>query len=362
MPAGVTAALRLGPGAMAYTRAVAPVRATRWPVPAACRSRRCLRRIPRPNVFVVGDAKCGTTTLYRMLQLAGGVGTSRTRKELHFFSAPELLQKVAGPGDARIPDDIVPDEAAYLAEFAHLPADLAADRRRLAELPAGAGGGRPHRGPSRPTRASSSCCASRRPRSCRSTPTSGPRGARPCPSRRPSPQSEARRAAGWSTMFDYEAGGRYADAVERYLALFGRERVMVVLFEELVGEDPAARQRLEAFLGIRFQEGPAAADEHRRQGEVAGPGGGAGQQGAARRAEAAAAARARTRIGQLVRGAVPVEKPELDPATAAALRRRYAADVARLEALIGRPTGWPAGLIAPCSCRRRCSARGTSAG
>ena len=81
---------------------------------------------PRPNVFVVGDAKCGTTTLYRMLQLAGGIGTSRTRKELHYFSAPELLQKVAGPGDSRIPEDIVREEAAYLAEYAHLPPGLAA--------------------------------------------------------------------------------------------------------------------------------------------------------------------------------------------------------------------------------------------
>ena len=79
----------------------------------------------RPNIFVVGDAKCGTTTLYRMLQLSDGIGTSRTRKELHYFSEPELMQKLAGPGDGRIPNDIVHDEAAYLTEFAHLPADLA---------------------------------------------------------------------------------------------------------------------------------------------------------------------------------------------------------------------------------------------
>lgn len=54
---------------------------------------------PRPDVFVVGDAKCGTSTFYRMLQLAGA-GTSRTRKELHFFSEPELMGKLAGPGRA----------------------------------------------------------------------------------------------------------------------------------------------------------------------------------------------------------------------------------------------------------------------
>ena len=78
----------------------------------------------RPNVFVVGDAKCGTTTLYRMFELAEGVGTSRTRKELHYFTAPELTAKTAGPGDERIPRAIVHDEAGYLAEFAHLPPGL----------------------------------------------------------------------------------------------------------------------------------------------------------------------------------------------------------------------------------------------
>ena len=51
----------------------------------------------------------------------------------------------------------------------------------------------------------------------------------------------------------------------------------------------------------------------------------------------------RTRIGQAIRSSVPTEKPELDPETAAALRRRYRDDTARLEALLGRETGWPAG-------------------
>ena len=50
----------------------------------------------------------------------------------------------------------------------------------------------------------------------------------------------------------------------------------------------------------------------------------------------------RTRLGQLVRNSVATERPELDQDTAVALRRHYAGDVARLEALIGRPTGWPA--------------------
>ena len=83
-------------------------------------------RAPRPNVFLVGDAKCGTTSLYDLFALAPAVGTSR-RKELHYFSAPELVRRVAGPGDDRIPRDIVQDEATYLGEFARVDASVIVD-------------------------------------------------------------------------------------------------------------------------------------------------------------------------------------------------------------------------------------------
>ena len=81
---------------------------------------------PLPNVFVVGDAKCGTTSIHRIFELSPGIGTPRTRKELHFFSAPELVAATNGPGDDRIPPAIVQTEAEYRAEFAHLPPGLPA--------------------------------------------------------------------------------------------------------------------------------------------------------------------------------------------------------------------------------------------
>ena len=296
---------------------------------------------PRPNIFVVGDAKCGTTTLYRMLQLGRGVGTSRTRKELHYFSAPELVQKIAGPGDDRIPNDIVQDEAGYLAEFAHLPPDLAhvADvSPSYLQEPAAA------------TRIHAFAPEARIVILLREPAAKimsqyihlWSEGRETLPFAAAFAASEERRAAGWSTMFDYEAGGRYADAVERYLERFGREQVMVALFEELVADDPALRGRLEAFLGIRFAEGPP--PRMNVGGRVKSPLmaallDNAGLRGGLKRLLPLGL---RTRVGQAVRGAVPVEKPVLDPATAAGLRARYAGDVARLEALIGRKTGWPA--------------------
>ena len=296
---------------------------------------------PRPSIFVVGDAKCGTTTLYRMLQLGQGVGTSRTRKELHYFSAPELVQKVAGPGDDRIPNDIVHDEAAYLAEFAHLPsglADIADVSPSYLQEPAAAARIRAFAPDARIV------ILLREPAAKIMSQYTHlwSEGRETLPFADAFAASEARRAAGWSTMFDYEAGGRYAAAVERYLALFGRERVMVALFEELVADDPALRRRLEAFLGIRFAEGPP--PRMNVGGRIKSPLMAAlidnpGLRGGLKRLLPLGL---RTRVGQAVRGAVAVEKPVLDPATAASLRARYAGDVARLEALIGRRTGWPA--------------------
>lgn len=297
---------------------------------------------PRPNVFVVGDAKCGTTTLYRMLQLSEGIGTSRTRKELHFFSEPELMRKLGGPGDGRIAGDIVHDEAAYLAEFAHLPPGLASiadvspsylqEPAAAARIKAFAPDARILillREPAAKIMSQYTHLWSE--------------GREPLPFAQAYAASEARRAQGFSTMFDYEAGGRYAEAVERYLGLFGRERVMVALFEELVADDPATRARLEAFLRIRLPAGPP--PRMNMGGKVKSPVmaallGSDRLRGALRRLLPLGL---RTRIGQQVRGSVAVEKPELDAATAAMLRPRYAGDVARLEALIGRPTGWPRG-------------------
>jgi hypothetical protein len=296
---------------------------------------------PRPNIFVVGDAKCGTTTLYRMLQLGEGVGTSRTRKELHYFSAPELVRKVAGPGDARIPDDIVHDEAAYLAEFAHLPEGLA----RIADVspsylqePAAAARIKAFAPDARIV------ILLREPAAKIMSQYTHlwSEGRETLPFEDAFAASESRRRLGWSTMFDYEAGGRYAAAVARYLEIFGPERVMVVLFEELVAEDPAARRALEAFLGVRFAPGPPPrmnAGGRIRSPLLAALVGSARPRGGLKRLLPLGL---RTRVGQAVRTAVPVEKPALDPATAAALRARYADDVARLEALIGRRTGWPA--------------------
>ena len=287
-------------------------------------------------MFLVGDAKCGTTSLYDLFALAPAVGTS-VRKELHFFSAPELVRRVAGPGDARIPRDIVQDEASYLREFAraHAPVVVDVSPSYLQNPPAAA-------------RIKAFAPEAKIIVTLREPAAKvfsqyvhlWSEGRETLPFAEAFAASEARRAAGFSTMFDYEAGGRYAVAVARYFAAFGRERVHVVLFEELTGAAPAALAGLAAFLGVPL---PAALPHSNVGGRLRSPLVAAllGS-GAARALRGVVPAPLRVRLSQALRRRAGVEKPRLDPVAAAELRGRYAPDVVELERLLGRPTGWPA--------------------
>jgi hypothetical protein len=296
---------------------------------------------PRPDLFVVGDAKCGTTSLHRLFELAPGVGTARTRKELHYFSAPELVRAVAGPGDAAIPEAIVQDEASYLAEFAHLDPGLPA----IADVSPSY-----LRVPAAAERLAAFAPEARILVLVREPAAKvfsqyvhlWSDGRETLPFEEAFDLSAERRAAGFSDMFDYEGGGYYAAAVARFLERFGPDRVLVLLFEELTADTGAARARLEAFLGTAL---PAVdlprinAGGRVRSPLVAAILGNERLKGALR---AALPLGLRTRLSTGLRAAVATERPELAPETRDALRRRYAADTAELARLIGRPTGWPA--------------------
>lgn len=296
---------------------------------------------PRPNLFVVGDAKCGTSSLYRLLQLTPGVGTSATRKELHLFSEPEIMQALNGPGDDRIPPAILHSQAAYLAEYAHVPAGsrVIADvsPSYLQNPPAAA---RIHafapeakilillREPAAKVFSQYTHLWSE--------------GRETLPFAEVFGKSLERREAGFSTMFDYDAGGRYADAVARYMTLFGQGNVMVQLFEELFGPDHTARKNVEAFLGIRFPEGPP--PKLNVSGRLKSPLMAALLEDSPLRTvlRKMIPVSLRTQLGQRLRRSAEIEKPVLDPEMRTRLRRHFAADTARLEALLGRSTGWPA--------------------
>lgn len=295
---------------------------------------------PRPNVFVVGDAKCGTTSLHRLFELCPEIGTARTRKELHFFSEPELMTRVAGPGDADIPRAIIHTGAEYLAEHAHLDPGLSViadvspsylqNEAAAARIHAFAPEGR-------------IVILLREPASkvFSQYVHLWSAGREPLPFEEAWGKSEERRLAGWSDMYDYQSGGFYADAVRRYFDLFGRERVLVLLFEELTGDMDAARGRLETFLGVTLPDGDL--PRMNAGGRIRSP-----VLGRILRSERLKAGlRAvlplglRTRIAGQVQSAVTTEKPRMSEEMRRAVRSRFAADTAELERLLGRFTGWP---------------------
>jgi hypothetical protein len=294
---------------------------------------------PRPNVFVVGASKCGTTSLHRLFELCPQIGTARTRKELHFFSEPELMARLAGPGDAKIPPAIVHSEAEYLAEYAHLDPDLPViadvSPSYLQNPPAAA-------------RIHAFAPESRIVILLREPAAKvfsqyvhlWSDGYEDLPFEEAWERSAERRAAGWSDMFDYAGGGYYADAVRRYLGLFGPDRVLVLMFEEMTGGMEAARARLEAFLGVALPSGGL--PRLNTGGRIASPL--AARVLGSERLKAGLRAvlplGLRTRISARVHDAVATERPEPDPAMRARAQAHFAADTAALEALLGRSTGW----------------------
>ena len=137
--------------------------------------------------------------------------------------------------------------------------------------------------------------------------------------------SAERRAQGFSDMFDYEGGGRYAAAVARWLERFGPERVLVLLFEELTADMDAARARLEAFLGTAL---PALElPRINAGGRVRSPLAAAllGNERLKGALRSALPLGLRTRLSEGLRSRVATERPELAPETrgdaAPALRR-----------------------------------------
>lgn len=129
--------------------------------------------------------------------------------------------------------------------------------------------------------------------------------------------------------------GRYARALEAYLELYDASQLLILVYEEDVRGDPAAGlQRACGFLGIDpsfpFRDAARPVGRHRT-----------------------------TAVGSYLRRYVPgarrfglaqwadrhcAELPGPRPETLARLRAEYAADNARLAALLGRvPAGWPDG-------------------
>ena len=116
-------------------------------------------------------------------------------------------------------------------------------------------------------------------------------------------QEEARQEAGYPFTYCYLGWGRYADQLVPFFDLFGRDQVLVHLYDDLCADAEAVIRRTFRFLAID-DRGPIPA---------------------------------MTRENEMPRGAFRRRRrPALDPAVRADLTRRGASEISRLETLLGR--------------------------
>jgi sulfotransferase family protein len=290
-----------------------------------------------PNLFLVGAAKAGTTSLYRELARHPAIYMS-PMKEPHFFSRIEP----ASSWNAFFPH--VTDEDEYLALF-----EGAANQEVLGE-------------------ASTSYLWDRH---------AAERIKRVVPEARilimlrdpvnrayshywndvreglekrsflEALVEEERSGPGaWGASSLYIDCGRYADQVARYLDEFG-DRVHVLFFEDFVRDMASRVADVHSFLGVR----PAAAGAAPRRlnlaslprNKLSGALFASGRLRRVVRATVPPSVRGRLR-GALLKQATP---PPMEPAARTLLTEIYGPDVARLAERLGRPLPWQLGQSTP---------------
>jgi hypothetical protein len=295
----------------------------------------------RPDFVVVGASKCGTTTVFAGLRRHPGVFVP-ARKELHYFSAEELRAAAHGPGDASAVAGICATEGEYAACFAAAgPGQMSGDVS--------------------PSYFFFGACAERiaarlgcvRIIIMLRDPVEKAYsqymhlvrdGRETLDFERALAEEDRRAFAGWSDMWRYRESGFFAERVARYLRLFGRERVHVILLEDLARDPVATSRELQRFLGLQYRAEIDLSTAINRTGESRFP--------------LLARALARDWFGKrVIKRALPeplrmrVRLALLDmnthmrgaPPSAAreVLRTAFAPDIEELEQLLGRRTGWP---------------------
>ena len=201
--------------------------------------------MPRPNFFIVGAAKCGTTSMYEYLRPHPEVFMS-PRKEPHFFARDLKWQWDWG----------ITDEQTYLALF-----DGAGDAKRIGEASTWYLYSRaaPH--------AIKRFCPEARIIIMLRNPVDmirslhwhsvryGSEDIEDFAKALAAEQDRRRgrripKAAPFVDALFYKNVPRYTGQVRRYFDTFGRENVLVILFDDLKEDTPREYQRVVAFLGV----------------------------------------------------------------------------------------------------------------
>lgn len=201
----------------------------------------------RPNFFIVGAAKSGTTSVFHYINQHPDVFMSPV-KEPHYFSSLDFPERFAGPGDEGFTLQTVRTEADYLQLFAdageatvlgegsvyYLNYPQAAERIRVFNPNA------------------KIVMLLRNPIDrAFSAYMHTVRDGRETLSFEEGLEAEAKRIEqNYQPLWWYKEVGRYAKAVEHYQQFFPRDQLKIFLYEDLANADKVVQELL-SFLNLR---------------------------------------------------------------------------------------------------------------
>jgi hypothetical protein len=293
-----------------------------------------------PRLIIGGAPKSGTTALYYYLIQHPGFCLSR-KKELHFFSRPFLDHRVAGPGDRYILAEIPRNFDEYLTYFDHCGADQVAvdispSYLSHAETADHIYGRLPQ---------SRILFILRNPADKAYSQYLHLVGAgrEELSFERALAIEEQRQRKGYADIWLYRQGSFYAQILERYIQVFGRNSVKILYYEELQADPDRVLDEICEFVGAE-------------QGFRFEPVTDVNRSGAPRSPLVAKLFLAPNSFTYLLRRVVPAflgrsvrrfikeRNTGAKPALAEELRRSlladYRDDILRVEVLVGRPSGW----------------------
>jgi hypothetical protein len=204
--------------------------------------------VPLPNLFVIGAPKCGTTSLDRYLDQHPSIAMSAV-KEPKFYMSEGVRPRHTGPGDERACARYVVDREAYESLFRYPDAE-----------PSYAGESSPYYlwYPDAPERIKKEVPEARMVAVLREPVARAysnwadlkEQGREKLDFARAFAAEDKRWAEGWEPFWLYRSLGMYGEQLARWLSLFPREQMKIVLSEDLAATPQEVVSDIYEFLGV----------------------------------------------------------------------------------------------------------------
>lgn len=291
-----------------------------------------------PTFFIVGAARSGTTSLDRYLSQHPEIYVT-PKKETHFFAA-DSFPSCSGPGDERLSTLLIQDEEQYTQLFAEAKGTKAIGESSAFYL----------------------CFPHAAERIARTIPDAKiiitlrepvdrlysaytfmvRDGRESLGLEEGLSQEKERKRQGWEPIWWYKELSLYYKQVQYYMEVFGRQRVKVVLYNELFANPAQTLREVFAFLNVREDAGintsvrynvsgvPKSRRFYRRLDKfIYNP------NGLEKRIKSLIPQHLRVAWASKIIG-LSVERVPLDPAQRVQLKEYFAEDVGKLEDLLHR--------------------------